>query len=242
MNRTMRSVALAGAVLLAGEARALAQTAEGRRVFVNVNVGVQLSDRSISTTDSFPLYDEEATVAATLPLSGGALFDIGGGYEVMDKVFAGIAISSFGDEGDSTVNAAIPDLLIFDNPANVTLTAPRLSRREVGTHLHVGYLLPPVMDDLDVVAFIGPSFIRLKQEFVTTVAVAPNTQDASAVVVEQSGTGAGFNIGVDGTYTIRPNLGIGLFLRYVRASVDLEALPDAKASSVQLGVGARLRF
>jgi hypothetical protein len=77
---------------------------------------------------------------------------------------------------------------------------------------------------------------------VSTVSVAPNTQNATPVVSTESGTGAGINLGVDGIYTFRPDIGAGLFLRWVKASVDLDSASGAKASGLQLGIGARLRF
>ena len=241
MKETMRILALAAAVLLGGEARAQAQMADGRKVFVNVNGGIQLSDRSIFTRDSFRLYDEDATVEATQPVSGGAIFDISAGYQVWGGLFAGVAITTFSDGSSSTVTASIPDRLLFETPRLVTLTVDGLTRRERGTHILFGWFIP-VVDNVDVAVSVGPSFMRLTQEFVSTVTVALNTQDATAVVVDQSGTGVGVHFGVDGTYTFTPNVGAGLFLRVVRASVDLDALPGAKVGGVQMGVGARIRF
>jgi hypothetical protein len=214
---------------------------DGRKFFVSVNGGVQLSDRSVTTTDAFTIYDEEATVTATQPVSGSAIFDFGAGYQVWRGMFVGFAVNTYGDTANSSVSASIPDPLLFETPRTVTLTVEGLQRKERGTHIQVGWFYP-VMDKVDVAVFVGPSFVHLEQEFVSTVSVALNTQNATAVVANESGTAAGFNLGVDSIYTLTPNVGAGLLIRWVRASVDLDSIPDAKASGFQIGVGGRLRF
>jgi hypothetical protein len=241
MNKTMSSLAVAAALTLGGSAQAQAQMSDGRKFFVSVNGGVQLSDRSITTEDSFPIYDEQATVTATQPVSGSAIFDIGGGVQITRGLFVGLAVNTYGDTAASSVTASIPDPLLFDTPRTVSLTASDLKRTERGTHLQIGWFVP-VANKVDVAVFLGPSFVRLEQDFVSTVTVAPNTQNATAVVANESGTGTGFNLGVDSIYTFTPNVGAGFLIRWVRASVDLDSIPDAKASGFQIGVGGRLRF
>src|SRR5688572_4230926 len=81
MNRTMSSLALAVAMTLAGGAQAQAQMSDGSKFFVSINGGVQLSDRSIASTSTFSIYDEQATVSATQPVSGSAILDFGAGYQ-----------------------------------------------------------------------------------------------------------------------------------------------------------------
>ena len=241
MNKTMRFLALAAALTLGISAQAQAQMSDGRRFFVSVNGGVQLSDRSLTTTNSFPLYDESGTVTTSQPVSGSAIFDFGAGYQVTRGLFVGLAINTYGDNAVSSVTASIPDPVLFDTPKTVTLTASDLERTERGTHIQIGWFAP-VADNFDVAVFLGPSFVHLEQDFVRSVSVAPNTQNATAVVATESGTGTGFNIGLDGIYTFTPTVGAGVLIRWVRASVDLDSIPDAKASGFQIGVGARLRF
>lgn len=241
MKKTMKYLVLAAALTLAAEVRAHAQVTPEQKVFVNVNVGAQLSDRSIDTSASFPLYDETATAASTQAVSGGVLFDFSGGYRVWRDFFVAVGVSSFGDTEVANVTASIPDLLLFNQPKTVTATVPDLTRREIGVHTQLVWFAP-VAEKVDIALFAGPSFIRLKQELVTTVTVAANTQNATPVVVSQSGSAVGVNLGVDGTYAFTPHVGAGLFLRYVTGSVDLPAFADAKVTGVQFGVGARLRF
>lgn len=241
MNKTMSLIALAVALTLASGAAAHAQMSDAKKGFVSVNGGVQLSDRSISHTDSFTIYDERATVTTSHPVSGSAILDFGAGYQVWGGLFVGFAVNTYSDTADSSVTASIPDPLLFDTPRAVSLTQANLKRTERGTHIQIGWFVP-VANKFDVAVFAGPSFVRLEQAYVRTVSVAPNTQNATAVVANESGTGVGVNLGVDGIYTFLPNVGAGLFLRWVKASVDLDSLPDAKTSGLQLGVGARLRF
>ena len=241
MKKTLKLLALAAALTLAGQARAQAQMTPERKAFVNVNVGAQLSDRSIDTSSSFPIYDETATVASSQAVSGGVLFDFSGGYRVWRDIFVAVGVSSFVDTEVAKVTASIPDLLLFNQPKTVTATVPDLTRREIGVHTQLVWFAP-VAEKVDIALFGGPSFIRLKQDLVTTVSVAANTQNVTPVVESQSGTAVGVNLGVDGIYAFTPRVGAGLFLRYVTGSVDLPAVADAKVTGVQFGVGARVRF
>src|SRR4029450_6037057 len=73
--------------------------------FVNVNVGAQPQDRTITSNTSFPLYDETATIDATYNVPSGAFFEIGGGYHIggrypiLRRVTIGASVSFFNPHG-----------------------------------------------------------------------------------------------------------------------------------------------
>jgi hypothetical protein len=82
----------------------------------------------------------------------------------------------------------------------------------------------------------------VKQELVSSITVPPGTQDANLNVETESKTAFGVNLGVDGSYLITRNYGVGVFIRYAGGQVDLPSAEDMRVGGFQAGVGARLRF
>jgi len=69
---------------------------------------------------------------------------------------------------------------------------------------------------------------------------------AAAPIDSQSTSALGFNAGVDVTVRFSRYAGVGAFVRFSRASMDLTAADGAavavNAGGVQTGAGLRLRF
>src|SRR5687767_1077578 len=99
MTKTLTVLGLLTGLSLAAVSSTYAQAPAPatEKLFINANLGVQLSDRSISTAASIPIYDETATLAATQPVSGSAIFDISAGYRVWGDFYVGIAVTTYGD-------------------------------------------------------------------------------------------------------------------------------------------------
>jgi hypothetical protein len=103
---------------------------------------------------------------------------------------------------------------------------------------------------------VGPSFFTVRQEVATVRApqdirdVAPFTSVSisSVTVTDVKDSPVGVNVGVDGTYLVTPMIGVGAFVRYSGASLDLPVEAgvtrsgDLKAGGTQAGIGLRLRF
>jgi hypothetical protein len=208
--------------------------------FLNVNVAAQPQRRTIQTTGSFPLYDEAVTVTSNQPIQNGVLFDLSGGYRPWGRLGVGVGLSSFRSRGDSGITVSIPDPAFFDRPRIVTEDVAGLDRSELGVHLQAVWLTP-VTDKFDVMFSAGPSFIRVKQQ-VATVIVPLGTQNITVTQESQSGTALGINVGLDGSYMFRPQIGAGMFIRYAGGSVDLPAVSNLKVGGFQGGVGLRFRF
>jgi hypothetical protein len=49
-------------------------------------------------------------------------------------------------------------------------------------------------------------------------------------------------VAVDGNYLITPTFGLGVYLRYAGASVDLPSQSGVKVGGFQAGGGLRIRF
>ena len=97
---------------------------------------------------------------------------------------------------------------------------------------------------------IGPSFTRVRQDLVVDsqefgqniVSAANANTTIPPIVVNQSGTAKGINVGLDGQYMFTRMLGAGIFIRYNGGSVDLADASAVDAGGFQLGIGGRFRF
>jgi hypothetical protein len=241
MTMTTRILILTALTAAAGsEARAQVPAAPPSMGFVNVNVGAQAASRSIDVNNAFSLYGETATVTTSQKIGSGALFDISGGYRVWRNVTAAIGFSNFSRSSDVTGTASIPDPLVTNRPAIVTISQPGLSHSERAVHLQALWLFP-VTNEFDVTLALGPSIFSVKQE-INSVTVPPGTQTVAPSVGSESKTALGANIQVDGNYMVTPRLGAGVFIRYARTTVDLPSVADVRAGGFHIGGGVRIRF
>jgi hypothetical protein len=92
---------------------------------------------------------------------------------------------------------------------------------------------------MDVVISTGPSFVRLSKEIANGNVVNGTAQIA---VATQTGTTVGAHVGLDVNYLFTSRLGAGVFVRYLRAQVDLPAASGVKVGGFQGGLGLRVRF
>jgi hypothetical protein len=239
MRKTTSIIVLTTGLALGLAAAGKAQTTESKG-YIDVNLGGQTQARSFSTTTTFPLYDETATVQTSQKVGSGRMFDLGGGYKVWNNLAVGVAFSVFKSEDDGTVTATIPNPLVFDQFVTVNGAAQRLKHSEIGTHIKVVYFVP-ITSKLDVAVSAGPSFVRVNQDMVTADVVT-GTQNINVTSTNQKATAKGANVGVDANFMFTDRWGAGFFMRYVSGSVDLPGVSGLKVGGFQVGGGARLRF
>jgi hypothetical protein len=215
--------------------------------FVNVNVGAQPQSRTITANTSFPLYEETATIDTDYRIPSGAFFEFGGGYHIggrypiLRRVTIGASVSFFNHNGSGALAGLIPDPDFHDRPAVVTQDLGALDHKETGVHVFASYWWP-ISEKIDLAVSIGPSFIHVSQEVVSSMTVPDPTQTIITTIDSESGTAVGINIGADATYMFTPRFGAGAFIRYAGASEDLPSAPDLKVGGFQTGIGARVRF
>ena len=65
---------------------------------------------------------------------------------------------------------------------------------------------------------------------------------ASTTVANETGTAKGVHVGGDLARAFSDRFGVGVFVRYVAASVDLPSAAGVKVGGVQAGGGLRIRF
>lgn len=212
------------------------------KYFGSFNLGGQFASRTFNTELAQTVYDETATLKASLPIGNGLVTDFGGGYKVWDNVFVGMTISFFSDTDNLNYTASIPDPLVTDHFKTVT------GQLADQGHLEVAYL-PAIIytraltDKIDFVGGIGPAIIHLSQDTVTSFTVPSGTQDVNVTAANDSGTGVGVNVSVGANYNVTPRYAVGAYLRYAGAKVELESSPDkVDVGGAQFGVGVRVNF
>lgn len=252
------SMAFLGIVL--AEAPSFAQSFE--RAWIDVNFGVAIpAEDSFRMQSSDIRFSEQATFSVDYNLPTGAAFDFGGGFMITPMVGVGVSFTGTAHEEEADLTARIPHP-IFAN-AHGTGTAPtaeKLMRTEGGVNLQV-MIVPLQTDRLRVRFFGGPTYFRLKQDAVDTIAYSQifaltNTTNNITITsfegreIEENGWG--FHGGGDVSVFFTRVIGIGGFARFSRGSIDLEntiamstsdaATVEVKAGGFQIGGGLRLKF
>jgi hypothetical protein len=231
-----RLIVLASGLILAAAATAAAQGVDPK-VYVDLNIAGQTQSTTVATSSTFSLFGETGGTNFSQTVGKGLVFDGGAGYFVRKNVSVGVAVSFFTRSPAATVSVATPDPLAF-NSFTVVSASPKLKHTELGTHIKLAYLVP-LGDNAEVSIFAGPSIVRLSKEIATATVV----NGAGQIAVEtQSGTGFGAHGGLDFSYRFTPRFGGGIFVRYLRAQVDLPAASGVKVGGFQGGLGVRVRF
>ena len=211
--------------------------------FVSINAGGQAGSHDLNSTQSFPLFDETATVTSSQSVGSGGLFDISAGYRVWHNIAASIGYTHAGSKADLAVSGNLPDSLISDTPHPFANVFSGAKHSENVINLDAVYMMP-VTDKIDLGFSLGPSIFSVKQD---TASVSESNTVPS--LARQSKTTGGFNIGVDVTYLLGKvpglgkNWGVGGMARYTWGSVKLPNSSDSLTlGGFQIGAGARLRF
>ena len=211
--------------------------------FAAISVGGQAGSHTLATSTTFDLYDEQAQVETTQKVGGGGLFDINGGYKVWRNLVAAIGYSRTSSKSDASVVASIPDPDRFDLPRGVTASAPDLKHSEQAINF-MGVWMVPVTDKIDAGVSFGPSIIIVKQDIPSTLSIAEPGPTVTGLATESAKkTVGGINLGVDVTYLVTKQYGVGGFLRYTWGSADLDGTTKSlTVGGFQIGVGGRYRF
>jgi hypothetical protein len=226
--------------LCAASVHAQTPTPSTEKYFLNVNVGGQLATRTISEVATKTIYQETASLSSTQPIGRGVVFDFGGEYRIRENFFAGLLVSSFSTSGSATTSASVPDPVFFNRPKTVTGSTSGLKRTEVGVAPHITWART-LTDNFDINLSGGLSFIRVKQDIAGDFQVTP-PQTVTVLQTSESKSGTGAFFQVDIVYNLKPRWGVGYYLRYAGAKVDLPSASNANIGGMQSGGGVRLRF
>ena len=212
-------------------------------------------DVTLEGSSAFALFDEQAVVERrqTIEGTGGGLLDFGVGYRFARRVGIGFSrTSSLSASSEAALSGRLPDPDFYDRARSASLTITTLKRRESATHVSAIFHIPFV-ENLDFAFTIGPSFLRVTQDFAQMPTLAsfsdplqPSISLNSASIVRAEKSVVGFNIGGEATYMLLRNVGVGAILRYVRGSAEFDVEGDQRvnltAGNAQIGLGIRLKF
>ena len=230
----------ASMALCAATVSAQTPTPATERFFLNVNVGGQLATRTVNTVATKIVYDETASLTSTQPVGRGAVIDFDGGYRIHGDFFAGVMVSFFSNSETAATSASIPDPLFFNRPKTVTGSTSGLKRHETTAAPHVTWSRP-LTDNMDFNVSGGIAFIHLSQDLAGNFDVtAP--QNVTILQTTETGNGVGPFAQVDVVYNLKARYGVGGFVRYAGAKVDLPSIADANVGGMQAGGGIRIRF
>lgn len=267
LMRLLKTLALGILLAMGAVPPVNAQTpaAQESRYFFSVNLGGQSKEQVFNDTKTFDIYGEKGAVAAAHSIGGGTLFDIGAGARVWKSLSVGLAYSTVKNFNDATISVRVPHPLFVGQSRTATVTTTDLEHSENAIHLQFIWTIP-LTSRFDISASAGPSFFTVRQTVATVQApqdivdLPPYTNLGIGFVslTDVKASPVGVNVGIDGTYRILTikgvgpikgvGIGVGGYLRYAGASIDLPTPADMtrdtelKAGGPQGGVGLRLRF
>jgi hypothetical protein len=191
-------------------------------------------------------FGETEQIATSYGIKSIPGFDASAGIHVWRRLAIGADIAFVSKAGTGSVAAQVPHPLYFNRPRAVTGDTSGLTRTE--TALNVEALITvPVAARWRAALFGGPSWFSVKQDLVGGVTVTDaypfdTATFNTASSARRSGSGAGFNVGGDLAYMVRPGVGIGGGIRFSRARVPLNDTVTVDAGGPHIDGGVRFLF
>src|SRR5687767_5268763 len=131
-----------GALVLVAPLASAQGPAPLERGYGHVNLGIQATSHDLQQDTVFVIYDEPGRIQVNGSGGGGVLFDIGGGWRVWQRLYAGLSFTSGSNTEDAALNATVPHPSNFDEFRTVTGTTPGLKHSEQAVHLHAMWRIP----------------------------------------------------------------------------------------------------
>lgn len=203
-------------------------------------------------TQSFgvPINLETAPITTSIDLSSAPMFDIGGSYRFLNRLAAGVSVSSLSRHVNGTLDANIPHPFYFNAPRAIDGNLSRLQHKETGIHVYAMYFIP-VGRKLNLGLFGGPSHFNVRQDFVTdvdyTASYPFDTASFTGAPTQNVKAGVtGYNGGVDISWRLSRLFAVGGLIRFAGASTTLSVASgndvDAHIGGLQTGAGIRIIF
>ena len=245
MTKTMNRLIVIAGLLLTAVSSAQAQTLTPQPetgAYVSIGAGIQPQKRSFGSSGTFTSFNETGRFEVNQNVGSGFLFDVGGGYQFMKRLAAGVSFWNVRNKSAVAAAASIPDPVFFGRFTTVSVESDEdLTQSTLGINLSIIYTMQ-VADRFDLSVSLGPTIIRTKLE-VGRLAVTPNSQTVTLSTESQSKTTAkAGNLGFDFSYRVNELYNVGLFARYAGGEVDLPALAKMKVGGVQAGAIVKYRF
>ena len=244
-------------LLLASPLAAQENRAWPERTFVTIDVPFQPLNNDFSESLSFAdtlRKSESVTFVAGYESTRGALFDVGAGIRLANRVGVGVTTSWFQHSGSGTFDLKVPNPLVANKPLDLTGTVSGLKRNELGIHIQALYAVA-LAKRARVLLAGGPSIFQTKQDLVRSIEFDTlpgftSLKFDQALITEVKKTVVGFNVSADITWALASHLGVGTVTRYSRAKLTLDPGAESAVSraieihagGLQIGGGIRLLF
>ncbi len=159
MTKTMnRTIVIAGLLLTAVSA-AQAQTLTPQPetgAYISIGAGVQPQKRSFGSSGTFTSFNETGRFEVNQNVGSGFLFDVGGGYQFLKHLAAGVSFWNVRNKSAVAAAASIPDPVFFGRFTTVNVeTDEDLTQSTLGINLSIIYTMP-VADRFDFCGVAGP--------------------------------------------------------------------------------------
>jgi hypothetical protein len=215
---------------------------------------------TIDQVSAVPFRLEQLETTSTYTLTRAPGIDVGAGVQ-FTHLAMGLSFSRVSTQKPATIILSVPNPIVANRPASASATTQTaLTHTETALHVELSYLDNRPRRTLVISA--GPSFFLTTQDVVGAVSYDEAFNPASfvnVVTITQSQTQTtradawGYHVGVDAGYYFTPVVGIGVLVRFSRATAQLPNVLDTtqnnQASTTvttiggfSVGAGLRLRF
>jgi hypothetical protein len=246
----MKPIAIVAVSMLLWATSAGAQGTLPFRAYVSVNGAMQVADNDFQDSGTFVEHAEEGRFDTDYSVSHGPALNINGGVKVHRAIGVGVGVTRYSKSTPTQLSGSVPHPFFFDQDRAVAGEVGGLKREEMAIHIRGSYEFS-TGPRVQVMAFGGPSFFRVKQGMVTdftyTDAYPYDTATfANGQVVEAEESKIGFNAGVDAAFFFTRQLGVGGIVQFGGTTLDFASAgggtQEVKAGGLQAGGGLRLRF
>ena len=221
------------------------------RFSVHVNGGYQSGRDTVRRTFVYRAYGEDARFEENHQTEDEGLFDVGGSLQVWQQLRVVVSYSQLAKADATSLTGSVPHPIAGNAPREIAPQDLSLAHKERAIYVSAAWVVP-ILEQLDVAIFGGPSFFNLTQGIVTGVETSERDGPPWAQVVvggvtsgEFKKNGTGIHVGADVSYMVTPTLGLGGFLRFTQGAIDVPSSGGAQPLNVgglQTGVGIRARF
>jgi hypothetical protein len=218
------------------------------RVRVSVGGGIQRGSDTLAQAFTVQKNLEPAPITVGIDEKRATLFDGGIVVRAAGRFGIGFSASYTTHDTNANVSAQVPHPLFFNQPRPVSGTTP-VSRTELAAHIAAVYIVPA--GPVDLLLSGGPSVFSIDQTLVTDIAYAEaypydTATFTSATSAHAKKTAIGYHAGADVTWKATSHVGVGLMVRYARATATLSPAPgntvQDNAGGIQAAAGLRLGF
>jgi len=251
--------------LVGGASDATAQLAPTDRFVVRLNYGGRPDySRTFAGSSVFTAFVEQGTYQTDYRIEQGDIVEGGFSVRLWRNIAVGLDGSRYRSVNPALIASEVPHPFFFGMPRTTTSETGGLEREELSIHLRAQWMMQ-LGDWLVVSMSAGPSLINVRQDLITSIEHTEVGFPFDEVIISAQTVGGQFQsvstIGQHGgvdidAYVLHKlpllnriarlrHVGVGLLIRYVQGTVDLQVGDDTveiDLGGLQVAGGLRFRF